>query len=60
MITMIEQYCHLYILLKKKQTLLRLLWIYDIGNIDLQTELLKVHYELKECEDEIKLHLTIN
>ena len=57
---MITEYCHLYILLKQKQSLLRLLWIYDIGNIDLQTELLKIHYELKECEDEIKLHLTIN
>ena len=57
---MLLKYCHLYILLKKKQTLLRLLWAYDMQNIDLQTELLKVHYELKECEDEIKLHLTIN
>ena len=55
---MLLEYCHLYILLKQKQQLLRLLWIYDIGNIDLQTELLKIHYELKECEDEIKLHIT--
>ena len=55
---MILDYCHLYILLKQKQSLLRLLWIYDIGNIDLQTELLKIHYEIKECEDEIKLHIT--
>ena len=58
MITMIDKYCHLYILLKEKQKLLRLLWIYDINNVDLQTELLKVHYELKEVEDEIKLYLT--
>ena len=57
---MLLDYCQLYILLKQKQSLLRLLWIYDMGNIDLQTELLKVHYELKECEDEIKLHITIN
>ena len=57
---MILDYCHLYILLKQKQSLLRLLWIYDMGNIDLQTELLKIHYEIKECEDEIKLHITIN
>ena len=57
---MLLKYCHLYILLKQKQQLLRLLCIYDMTNIDLQTELLKVHYELKECEDEIKLHLTIN
>ena len=56
---MIQKLCHLYILLKQKQQLLRLLWIYDMTNIDLQTELLKVHYELKEVEDEIKLHLTI-
>ena len=55
---MLLDYCHLYILLKQKQQLLRLLWIYDMGNIDLQTELLKIHYELKECEDEIKLHIT--
>lgn len=54
---MIEHYCQLYILLKQKQTLLRLLWIYDRTNLDLQTELLKIHYELKECEYEIKLHL---
>ena len=57
---MIEKYCHLYILLKQKQQLLRLLWIYDITNVDLQTELLKVHYELKDCEDEIELHITAN
>ena len=57
---MITEYCHLYILLKQKQQLLRLLWIYDMTNIDLQTELLKVHYELKDCEDEIKLHITAN
>ena len=57
---MLLDYCHLYILLKQKQSLLRLLWIYDMGNIDLQTELLKIHYELKECEDEIKLHITID
>ena len=55
---MLLDYCHLYILLKQKQSLLRLLWIYDMGNIDLQTELLKIHYEIKECEDEIKLHIT--
>ena len=53
-------YCQLYILLKQKQSLLRLLWIYDMSNVDLQTELLKVHYELKECEDEIKLHIAID
>ena len=57
---MLLDYCQLYILLKQKQQLLRLLWIYDMSNVDLQTELLKVHYELKECEDEIKLHITIN
>ena len=57
---MLLEYCHLYILLKQKQSLLRLLWIYDMGNIDLQTELLKIHYELKECEDEIKLHIAID
>ena len=57
---MIKELCHLYILLKQKQSLLRLLWIYDMTNIDLQTELLKVHYELKDCEDEIKLHITAN
>ena len=51
---MLLEYCHLYILLKQKQSLLRLLWIYDITNVDLQTELLKVHYELKECEEEIR------
>lgn len=55
---MLLDYCHIYILLKQKQQLLRLLWIYDIGNIDLQIELLKVHYEIKDCEDEIKLHIT--
>ena len=58
MIHMILKYCQLYILLKQKQSLLRLLWIYDINNVDLQVELLKVHYDLKECEDEIKLHIT--
>ena len=51
---MLIDYCHLYILLKQKQSLLRLLWAYDMQNIDLQTELLKVHYDLKECEDEIR------
>lgn len=59
MITMMEHYCHLYILLKQKQSLLRLLWIYDINNIDLQTELLKVHYDLKECEDEMQRRLRL-
>ena len=57
---MMEHYCHLYILLKEKQRLLKLLWVYDRTNINLQIELLKVHYELKEAEDEIKLHLAIN
>ena len=54
---MITKLCHLYILLKQKQSLLRLLWIYDITNVDLQTELLKVHYELKDCEDEMQRRL---
>lgn len=57
---MLLDYCHLYILLKEKQKFVRLLWIYDINNVDLQTELLKVHYELKEVEDEIKLYLTVD
>ena len=54
---MIQKLCHLYILLKQKQQLLRLLWIYDITNVDLQCELLKVHYELKDCEDEMQRRL---
>ena len=29
-----------------------------MSNVDLQIELLKVHYEIKDCEDEIKLHIT--
>ena len=57
---MIEHYCHLYILLKEKQRLLKLLWVYDRTNINLQIELLKVHYELKEVEDEIELYITAN
>ena len=57
---MIQKLCYYYILLKQKQQLLRLLWIYDMTNIDLQTELLKVHYELKDCEDEIELHITVD
>ena len=55
---MITELCHYYILLKQKQSLLRLLWVYDMTNVDLQIELLKVHYELKDCEDEIELHIT--
>ena len=51
---MLLEYCHLYTLLQQKQQLLRLLWAYDMQNIDLQVELLKVHYELKDCEDDIR------
>ena len=51
---MLKNYCHLYILLKNKEKLLRLLWIYDLDNIDLQIELLKTYYELKDVKEKIK------
>ena len=44
----IEQHCQLYLLQIEKFRLLTLLLSYDLNNIDLQIELLKLHYDIKE------------
>ena len=47
---MLKDYCKLYLLLHEKQQLLHLLICHDLDNIDLQIQLLKTYYELKQCK----------
>ena len=42
--------CNLYLLLEEKAQLLHLLLVHDLDNIDLQIQLLKNYYELKEVK----------
>ena len=54
MITMLKDYCELYLLLKEKSQLLHLLLMHDLDNIDLQVQLLKTYYELKDCKKRMR------
>jgi len=47
---MLRDYCNLYLLLEEKAQLLHLLLVHDLDNIDLQVQLLKTYYELKDCK----------
>ena len=51
---MLKDLCNLYLLLEEKSQLLHLLLIYDLDNIDLQIQLLKTYYELKECKMQMR------
>ena len=53
----IEQHCQLYLLQLEKFRLLALLLSYDLDNIDLQVELLKLHYSIKENRKEMRKRL---
>ena len=53
----IEQHCQLYLLQIEKFRLLALLLSYDLNNIDLQVELLKLHYDIKENRKEMRQRL---
>ena len=53
----IEQHCQLYLLQIEKFRLLALLLSYDLNNIDLQVELLKLHYDIKENRKEMRKRL---
>ena len=53
----IEQHCRLYLLQIEKFRLLTLLLSYDLNNIDLQVELLKLHYDIKENRKEMRKRL---
>ena len=55
MITMtLKDYCNLYLLLEEKAQLLHLLLVHDLDNIDLQVQLLKNYYELKDCKKKMR------
>ena len=47
---MLKDLCKLYLLLEEKAQLLHLLLVHDLDNIDLQVQLLKNYYELKEVK----------
>ena len=53
----IEKHCQLYLLQLEKFRLLTLLLSYDLDNIDLQVELLKLHYSIKENRKEMRKRL---
>ena len=53
----IEKHCQLYLLQLEKFRLLALLLSYDLDNIDLQVELLKLHYSIKENRKEMRKRL---
>ena len=53
----IEKHCQLYLLQIEKFRLLALLLSYDLDNIDLQVELLKLHYGIKENRKEMRKRL---
>ena len=51
---MLRDYCNLYLLLEEKAQLLHLLLVHDLDNIDLQVQLLKNYYELKDCKKKMR------
>jgi len=53
-IKMLKDYCNLYLLLEEKAQLLHLLLVHDLDNIDLQVQLLKNYYELKDCKKKMR------
>ena len=53
----IEKHCQLYLLQLEKFRLLTLLLSYDLDNIDLQVELLKLHFDIKENRKEMRKRL---
>ena len=55
----IEKHCQLYLIQIKKIRLLDLLLSYDLDNIDLQVELLKLHYGIKETRKEMQRRLRL-
>ena len=55
----IEQHCQLYLLQIQKFRLLLLLSSHDLNNIDLQIELLKLHYDIKENRKEMQRRLRL-
>jgi hypothetical protein len=55
----IEQHCQLYLLQIQKFRLLLLLSSHDPDNIDLQIELLKLHYDIKETRREMQRRLRL-
>ena len=56
----IEKHCQLYLLQLEKFRLLTLLLSYDLDNIDLQIELLKLHYEIKDTRNEMRRRLRLD
>ena len=50
----LKDYCNLYLLLEEKAQLLHLLLVHDLDNIDLQVQLLKNYYELKDCKKKMR------
>ena len=56
----IEKYCEIYLLLIQKFRLLSLLLSYDLDNVDLQIELLKLHYEIKDTRNEMRRRLRLD
>ena len=50
----LKDLCNLYILLEEKAQLLHYLLTYDLDNIDLQVQLLKNYYELKDCKKKMR------
>lgn len=51
---MLKDYCQLYLLILEKQQLLHLLICHDLDNVDLQAQLLKTYYELKDCKKRMR------
>ena len=51
---MLRKYAELYLLLQDKAQLLHYLLTYDLDNIDLQIQLLKNYYELKDCKKKMR------
>ena len=56
----IEKHCQIYLLQLQKFRLLTLLLSYDLDNVDLQIELLKLHYEIKETRNEMRRRLRLD
>ena len=51
---MLKDLCELYLLIQEKNQLLHLLLMHDLDNIDLQIQLLKTYYELKDCKKKMR------
>ena len=56
----IEKHCQMYLLQIQKFRLLALLLSYDLDNVDLQIELLKLHYEIKDTRNEMRRRLRLD